>query len=118
MEETNNEISLMELWERIWKNKFIIILITLALVIIGFVFVFISNHSKSIVQTQFNYSFITNGDDKYLDGTRFDYRNTFTVEHLESVKSSNNDFKDIDTTKIANDNNANISKQIIKNSRD
>lgn len=118
MEETNNEISLMELWERIWKNKFIIILITLALVIIGFVFVFISNRSKSIVQTQFNYSFITNGDDIYLDGTRFDYRNTFTVEHLESVKSSNNDFKDIDTTKIANDDNANISKQIIMNSRD
>ena len=118
MEETNNEISLMELWERIWKNKFIITLITLALVIIGFVFVFISNRSKSIVQTQFNYSFITNEDNTYLNGIRFDYRNTFTVEHLESVKSSNNDFKDIDTTKIANDKNANISKQIIENSRE
>lgn len=76
----------MDLWNRIWKNKFLIIIITAVLVIVWTVFLYFSNKSGTVVKTDFNYRFLNASCEKYPDGTRFDYRTIFSEENLEIVK--------------------------------
>lgn len=118
MEENNNEISLMDLWNKIWKNKFLIIIITAVLVIVGTVFLYFSNKSGTVVKTDFNYRFLNASGEKYPDGTRFDYRTIFSEENLEIVKNSNNNFNTLNIEKLSKDDNAGIKWIEDKNNKD
>ena len=118
MEENNNEISLMDLWNKIWKNKFLIIIITAVLVIVGTVFLYFSNKSGTVVKTDFNYRFLNASGEKYPDGTRFDYRTIQNKINLNIIKDTNSKFNILDTEKLSKDDNAGIKRIEDKNNKD
>lgn len=114
MENQNYEISLLALWKKIWKNKLLIIIITLVTIIIGTAAVTQINKSGSQLTNDFYLHFVNIEENKYADGSRFDYREIMSLENLNNVKNSDNKFKDINTSKINNDKNSLIRNVLVK----
>ncbi|HHX78533.1 MAG TPA: hypothetical protein GX695_02130 [Acholeplasmataceae bacterium] len=98
--EKGTEISLTELWNRIWKNKIIIMIITISLVIIGLIGLFFYNKSNTVIKNNFNYSFINASENKYPDGSVYDYNDLVSKEFLNNVKSRNERFSNINVDKL------------------
>lgn len=98
--EKGTEISLTELWNRIWKNKIIIMIITISLVIIGLIGLFFYNKSNTVIKNNFNYSFINASENRYPDGSVYDYNDLVSKEFLNNVKSRNERFSNINVDKL------------------
>ena len=96
-------ISLLELWNRIWRNKILVVMITLGVLIVGFFGFSVYSRTKQVTTTTFNYQFTNIENHKYPDGTIYDYRSILSAENLNHVKSSDERFKDINVTAILRD---------------
>lgn len=103
MEANNNEIDLISIWNKIWKNKLLIIVIVLLVTILGTLVVFLSTKNTKKVRYDFVYNFINIEHNKYPDGSDFTYQTILSKNNLEIAKNSNSIFKDIDTNSIYND---------------
>lgn len=110
MENEVTEISLLELWQKIWKNKILIIIITLFTILIGGIAVYFVNKDSSKLNNEFNVHFFNIAESKYADDSRFDYHEFMSLENLNAVKNSDEKFKDIKTQNIIKDENSLIKK--------
>ena len=63
---------------------------------------FVYNSSKEVYTADFNWKVVGLNEGKYVDGSRFDYLTLQTSEVLKEVKSSNNDFANIDVDSMVN----------------
>lgn len=100
-----DEISLMDIWNKIWENKFLIIIIVAVITGLGVVTLFFSNKSSIYVETSFSYDFISLDKNEFLDGTFFNYRKLLDPIFLEQVKQTDPEFADLNVEKLVNDNN-------------
>ncbi|VEU79930.1 hypothetical protein [Haploplasma axanthum] len=107
-EQNTQELSLLDLWFKIWKNKILVILITIGITIIGVSFIYLQNKSGAKLENKFTYNFQNIGNEKYPDGSIFDYRELISRDFLTEIKESNTDFKDVDIKKLTNDNNMDL----------
>lgn len=99
-ENTGNEISLLDIWNRIWKNKFLVIIITFVILVLGTVVLFVFNRSNTSIVNSFDYQFSNKSQGRYPDGSFYDYNDIVTDEFLEEVISKNQKFKDVDIEKL------------------
>lgn len=114
MENENNEISLLEIWNKIWKNKFLIIIITAVVVVLGTLLLYFSNRSGRVVTNKFNYSFLNIEKNKYPDGSFFDYQELFDEEFITTIKENNVKYENLNIKDLLNDKNTNITMIVNK----
>lgn len=99
-----NEISLLEIWNKIWKNKFLILIITLSLTFVSFFGLHLYNNNNATEEINFKYSFTNANINRFPNQEIFDYRMINTLEFLNNIKSKDDDFKNINVESlISND---------------
>ncbi|WP_026391374.1 hypothetical protein [Haploplasma modicum] len=102
--EQNNEISLYDLWIKIWKNKILIIIVTLSITLVGVATLYFINRKTSYVSNNFNYNFIGSDTGLYADGSIFDFRSLENEEFLTKIKNRNLEkFKTLNIDELLND---------------
>lgn len=102
--EQNNEISLYDLWMKIWKNKILIIIVTLSITLVGVATLYFINRKTSYVSNNFNYNFIGSDTGLYADGSIFDFRSLENEEFLTKIKNRNLEkFKTLNIDELLND---------------
>lgn len=101
-QETNieNEISLIDLWLKLWKNKFLIIILTFVLTFISTLGLYLYNNNNVNEEINFNYTFANVSKDRFPNEEIFDYREINTLDFLNNVKDKNNEFKDVNVEKL------------------
>ena len=72
------EISLKELFQVVWKKKYVILLFTFILFVVTFIGCSVYGKMKSEVGTIINLEWEGISEGEYPDGTRFEYINTFS----------------------------------------
>ncbi|MDY0277774.1 MAG: hypothetical protein RBQ97_06785 [Acholeplasma sp.] len=111
MEERNQEISLLDLWKKIWKNKYLVIIITFVIVVLGTIFALFYNRNNTVLKNKFVYSFINFSDDKYPDGSFFDYNDLVKEEFVTAIKENDSEFNFLDVESLIEDELFVISKE-------
>lgn len=95
-----NEISLVDLWLKLWKNKFLIIILTFVLTFISTLGLYLYNINNVTEEINFNYTFANVSKDRFPNEEIFDYREINTLDFLNNVKDKNNEFKDVNVEKL------------------
>ena len=81
-----NEISLVDLWLKLWKNKFLIIILTFVLTFISTLGLYLYNNNNVTEEINFNYTFANVSKDRFPNEEIFDYREINTLDFLNNVK--------------------------------
>ena len=93
--ENDEGLSLSELFHIIFNRKWLLLIITAVITLIGTLgIVLIINNKKETYTADFTISFPTNNN-VYPDGTRFNYLDMISYDNLKEVKDSNATFKNI-----------------------
>ncbi|NLK12330.1 MAG: hypothetical protein GX312_01900 [Candidatus Phytoplasma sp.] len=100
-----DEISLLDLWHRIWKNKYLVIAITLLITILGTFILFFLNRSSATLNNKFVYNFVNMQTETYVDGSLFNYRDLTSKSFIASIIEKDERFKDLDAEKLSDDEN-------------
>lgn len=106
MEEKEDGLSIGEIFHVIFIKKWLLLVVTLAIAIVGMVFVqFIYNPSSIEYETTFQIKFpdvYTTSDDErfYPDGQEFLYQEFISLENLQRAKDKDESFKSINIEKM------------------
>lgn len=112
-------LSLMELWFKVYKNKLLVIIITLVFVALAFVVERVYTHETTMLDTRFEYTFINVENGMFPDKTPFIRTEIISYDHLKEVKDSDSKFNDIDIVSMSTSNDIKILQlvQVTQNSR-
>ena len=100
---TNNDegISILDIIKLIFKRKLVLGITTGVIFLVCFLgIMLIYNKIAPSYESKFEYAYPTFSESKYLDGSSFDYRDLITLDSLEIVKKSSDDFASIDVEKM------------------
>ena len=84
-----------------WKITLLVGLVTLIVACSGLMFV---SHGKNTYVSKFQADWPGIGSEKYPNGRPFKYKQLVSLENLEKVKNSNDEFKNIDVVDMFNEN--------------
>lgn len=108
----NNDegISILELIKLIFKRKLVLGITTGMIFLVCFLgIMLIYNKIAPKYESKFEYSYPTFSENKYLDGSIFNYRDLITVESLNNIKKSNDNFSSVDVEKMYDNDDISIS---------
>lgn len=101
MEEEKSLLSVGDFFKVVFNRKWIVLAVTLVALILGVVFTaFIVNPAQKSYQIYFTMEY-PGKSSIYPDGKTFHFQDMVSVEYLEAVKSSNDDFANIDVEKMS-----------------
>lgn len=106
-----NEISLKEIFEKLWLNKYLILIITLSIAILMTLSLYLVFKPKQVATVDFEYYFLNIESDEYPDQSIFDYRDMISYENLKEIKSSKTIYENIDVEAISIDSKTRVSRQ-------
>ncbi|CCV64137.1 hypothetical protein BN85405600 [Alteracholeplasma palmae J233] len=109
------EISLLEIWNRLWKNKYLIIILTLAITIIGVGTLYFLNKDTGVATSSLEFKFLNIEQAQYPDKTPFNFRDIISKESLEKAKYSDDEFKDLDVDALSKDERTSIARNEVLN---
>ncbi len=93
-------ITLMELWLKIYKNKLLVLIVTLVFAAVVIVTERIYTNESITLDTRFEYSFLNIEEQLYPDQEPFLVADIISYNSLEKVKASDERFNDIDIEKM------------------
>lgn len=104
-----NEINLLEIWKKLQNNKFLIIIITFIITLIGSIGVFVLNKSSRVITNKFEYHFTGSGVNIFPDGSLFNFDSYVSLEFLEEIKESNESFSNLNIKEMLKNEKSNFS---------
>jgi hypothetical protein len=105
-------ISLVEIWHKLWLHKFLILIVTTTIGIILTFGLYFSFKGQQITYTGFEYNFVNIAEEKFPDGSLFDFRDIISFDYLKSIQSSKSIYENIDIESLFLDENTAIEKQL------
>lgn len=113
MNKINEEkgISIIDIVQKIWDHRVMVVLITVITTIVVFIPMYFVNKPSRLAQVGFEYNFLGIEQEKYPDGTSWDYRSLISYDVLNEVAESNEKYKDIDIVEMYIDEFTSIRKQ-------
>lgn len=114
----DNELSIAELFIKLWNNKFFIMILTIVLTALGVMSLYIFNKMNSYEQIDFRYEFKNASRNRYPNEELFDYRVVNTKDFLEDVKQSDSSFKKVNVEKLIDNDNMIIFEHEVKDRDD
>lgn len=116
--ENNNQddgLTLGEIFGVLLKRKWILLIGTIAITIIGILFFsFIYNKGATSYTVKFEYDFPGYEQEKYPNGKKFNYTSIIEMENLNKIKDSNIEYASIDIEKMNDENDITIAKNYEK----
>lgn len=107
--ETEQEISLFDLFRIIVKNKFKIIISTVVVTIIASLVIALVYNPRSEKYTiDFTYDYASQENGNYIDGTVYNYKEMIALSRLNQIKIATPEYSDIDTESMAESNSITI----------
>ncbi len=104
-------ISLADIWDKLWANKYLILIITSIITLVFGISSYYLLKGSQVTETGFEYNFMGVTQNQYPDGSLFEFRNLLSYDKLLSVQSSSDLFADIDVEAMYLDNNTRIVRQ-------
>ena len=112
--ELEEGISIWEIFRVIFNRKWLLLIITVSITILGILAItLVVNKSKKVYTATFTLDYPGVSDNRYPDGTVFSYKEIITLDILESIKQSDESFASIDVEKMFDKNDIIIS-QVMK----
>lgn len=111
----NNELSLFEIFNKLFKNKWLIIIITSTLFLLSTILLFSINKRQTTINTNFNYSFLGSDVNKFPNGEVFDYRIINEESFLEEIVESDSKYENIKVSNLINNNKVVIDRRVLRN---
>ncbi len=117
MENKSKELTFGDLIQIIFKRKILLLSITLIITILGTLFLEIFyNQNQSYYTTSFTLNYPGVENLTLPDGSSLKYADFISLNSLEKVKNSKEDYKNVDTKNITLNNDISISWQVVSNS--
>ncbi|MCR5787033.1 MAG: hypothetical protein K6G28_04970 [Acholeplasmatales bacterium] len=101
---------------RRWKLLLMVTIGTALVIIMAITFVY--NKGKKIYSADFNWTLTGVQEEKYIDGSKFDYKNLVTLDTLQKVKDSDESFKNISVEDLVKNGGISISKKDVRDTKD
>lgn len=104
LEEENGK-SFFDVCKMIWHEKIILLIVTVAIFIIGTLFIiFFYNPKKVSYTSSFNLEFEGSDSQTFINGEKFRYKDIISKSNLITVKESNSSFSKIDVENLYKNN--------------
>ncbi len=104
-------VSIIDILQKLWDSRKLVIILTLIVSIVLVIPLYFLNKPSRLVHVGFEYNFPGVEDNRYPDGTLFDYRSLVSLGFLENIANSDPKFSEIDIEELYLDENTKISRQ-------
>lgn len=112
MEEKEEGISLGEIFHVMFIKKWLLLGITVVVMLLGVILIqALYNPNQKVYEMEFVLYYPNSDEKKYPDGHDIVYTEFVSYDSLEKVKASNEEFKDIDVSRILENNNITITEE-------
>lgn len=108
MKDNENGMSIVDILNKIWRQKFVCLAVMLFIMVVGVFIIRDNNRRQAVIETKFEFNFLNIENDQYPDGTAFNYRNIISLESLTKVKESDSKYNHVDVVKISEHRNTGI----------
>ena len=99
MKDNENGMSIVDILNKIWRQKFVCLAVMLFIMVVGVFIIRDNNRRQAVIETKFEFNFFNIENDQYPDGTTFNYRNIISLESLTKVKESDSKYNHVDVVK-------------------
>lgn len=104
-------ISIIDIIQKLWDHRVMVVLITVITTIVVFIPLYFINKPSRLAEVGFEYNFLGIEEEKYPDGTSWDYRSLISYDALNEVKQSHAKYQNIDVSEMYIDEYTTIGKQ-------
>jgi len=104
-------ISLIDILQKLWDNRKLVVILTLIITTVLVIPLYFMNKPSRLVNVGFEYNFIGVEENRYPDGTLFDFRSILSFALLDEVASSDAKFSKIDVLELFLDEDTRIRRQ-------
>lgn len=103
-ETSGSSVSFMDFLRVLFGRKILLAIVTVSLFAISTLAILLLNNQMSTYVGSFDYNTQNFSNGSYLDGSRFDIRDSITLEKLNQYKSEHNELKNLNMEKVHNGN--------------
>ena len=104
-------ISLIDILQKLWNHRVLVVIMTLVITIALVIPLYFVNKPSRLLNVGFEYNFLGVEENRYPDGTLFDFRVVLSYDYLLEVQTSNSKFSHIDIEEMSLDEETRVRRQ-------